>query len=68
MLLESEELFRDMLALALEEQSCEVVIAPDGRSVIPTVQNYSSIQSEPSFNLLILDSINGLDLCRMLRH
>lgn len=68
LLLESEELFRDMLALALEEQSCEVVIAPDGRSVIPTVQNYSSIQSEPSFNLLILDSINGLDLCRMLRH
>lgn len=68
LLLESEELFRDMLALALEEQSCEVVIAPDGRSVIPTVQNYSSIQNETSFNLLILDSINGLDLCRMLRH
>ncbi|NEQ77175.1 MAG: response regulator transcription factor [Okeania sp. SIO2C9] len=68
LLLESEELFRDMLALALEEQSCEVVIAPDGRSVIPTVQNYSSIPNEPSFNLLILDSINGLDLCRMLRH
>ncbi|NEP78719.1 MAG: response regulator transcription factor [Okeania sp. SIO3C4] len=68
LLLESEELFRDMLALALEEQGCEVVIAPDGRSVIPTVQNYSSIQNEPSFNLLILDSINGLDLCRMLRH
>ncbi|NET27231.1 winged helix-turn-helix domain-containing protein [Okeania sp. SIO1I7] len=68
LLLESEELFRDMLALALEEQGCEVVIAPDGRSVIPTVQNYSSIHSEPSFNLLILDSINGLDLCRMLRH
>ncbi|GGA03883.1 winged helix-turn-helix domain-containing protein [Okeania sp. KiyG1] len=68
LLLESEELFRDMLALALEEQGCEVVIAPDGRSVIPTVQNYSSIQSEPFFNLLILDSINGLDLCRMLRH
>lgn len=68
LLLETEELFRDMLALALEEQGCEVVIAPDGRAVIPTVQSSSSIGGEYSFNLLILDSINGLDLCRMLRH
>lgn len=68
LLLETEELFRDMLALALEEQGCEVVMAPDGRAVIPTVQSCSSIGGEYSFNLLILDSINGLDLCRMLRH
>ncbi|MGB3510581.1 MAG: response regulator transcription factor [Microcoleaceae cyanobacterium] len=68
LLLESEELFRDMLALALEEQGCEVIIAQDGRSVIPSVESSSSIKSEYCFNLLILDSINGLDLCRMLRH
>ena len=68
LLLETEELFRDMLALALEEQGCEVVIAPDGRSVIPTLENSLSVKSEKSFNLLILDSVNGLDLCRMLRH
>ncbi|MDJ0556026.1 MAG: response regulator transcription factor [Microcoleaceae cyanobacterium MO_207.B10] len=68
LLLDTEELFRDMLALALQEQSYEVVIAPDGRSVIPTVQKYSSIQCEKAFNLLIVDSVNGLDLSRMLRH
>ena len=68
LLLENEELLRDMLVLALEEQGYEVVISPDGRSVIPTLQNCSSFPGERPFNLLILDAINGLDLCRILRH
>lgn len=68
LLLENEELLRDMLVLALEEQGYQVVISQDGRSVIPTLQNCSSFPGELSFNLLILDAINGLDLCRILRH
>ncbi len=68
LLLETEELFGDMLSLALKEQGYEVIVAPDGCRVIPTLENSLSVQSEQSFNLLILDSINGLDLCRMLRH
>lgn len=68
LLLENEELLRDMLVLALEEQGYEVVISQEGRSVIPTLQNCSSLPGELSFNLLILDAINGLDICRILRH
>ncbi|MGK7920017.1 MAG: winged helix-turn-helix domain-containing protein [Trichodesmium sp.] len=68
LLLDTEDLFRDMLALAMEEQGYEVVIAPDGRSVIPTLQNDLSTKREQSIKLLIVDSMNGLDICRMLRH
>ncbi|MEB3340423.1 response regulator transcription factor [Okeania sp.] len=68
LLLETEELFRDMLTLALEEQDYEVVIAPDVRSVIPYLENSLLAKPRQSFNLLILDSTNGLDICRMLRH
>ncbi|MCL2929809.1 MAG: response regulator transcription factor [Trichodesmium sp. MAG_R01] len=61
LLLETEELFGNMLALALEEQGYEVVITR-------VFENYLSLKSEQSFNLLILDSVNSLDVCLMLRH
>jgi len=67
-LLETEELLREMLALALEVQGYEVVVALDGRNVLPMLQGSAFNPNELSFNLLIMDSINGLDLCRMLRH
>ena len=68
LLLETEELFGNMLALALEEQGYEVVITRDSCKVIPILENSLSLKSEQSFNLLILDSVNSLDVCRMLRH
>lgn len=68
LLLESEQLLREMLSLALEEQGYEIVVTSDGRNVFPSIQTVSFHQSEFPFNLLIMDSINGLDLCRMLRH
>ncbi|MGE5657606.1 MAG: response regulator transcription factor [Actinomycetota bacterium] len=68
LLLEGEELLREMLALALEELGYEVSVASDGRYALPSVQGSALHQSEFPFNLLIMDSINGLDLCRMLRH
>jgi two-component system phosphate regulon response regulator PhoB len=67
-LLETEDLLREMLALALEEQGYEVVVALEGRNVLPRLQSSAFNPNELSFNLLIMDSINGLDLCRMLRH
>jgi two-component system, OmpR family, phosphate regulon response regulator PhoB len=67
-LLETEELLREMLALALEEQGYEVAVALEGRNVLPRLQSSAFNPNELSFNLLIMDSINGLDLCRMLRH
>lgn len=68
LLLEGEDLLREMLALALQEQGYEVVVTSDGRNALPSVQGGSSYHGDSSFNLLIMDSINGLDLCRMLRH
>lgn len=68
LLLENEEAWRDMLSLALEEHGYRVVVARDGRDALPSIQNPSSFVGEFPFNLLIMDSINGLDLCRMLRH
>lgn len=68
LLLESEDLLREMLALALQEQGYEVVVTSDGRNVIPSGIGPLSDRTDFAFNLLIMDSINGLDLCRMLRH
>ncbi|MGF1494329.1 MAG: winged helix-turn-helix domain-containing protein [Microcoleaceae cyanobacterium] len=68
LLLEHEEPWRDMLALALREHGYSVSIVLESREILPTLQETSPIASEFPFNLLILDSINGLDLCRMLRH
>jgi len=68
LLLEAEDLLRETLALALQEQGYEVVVTSDGRSAVPSGMGHSSYHADFSFNLLIMDSINGLDLCRMLRH
>ncbi len=68
LLLEHENPWRDMLSLALEEQGYNVVIAEESRDILPSLQTASSSLSDFPFNLLILDSVNGLDLCRMLRH
>jgi Response regulators consisting of a CheY-like receiver domain and a winged-helix DNA-binding domain len=68
LLLEGEDLLREMLALALKEQGYEVVVTSDGRNALPSFPGSLSYHSDFGFNLLIMDSINGLDLCRMLRH
>ena len=38
LLLEGEDLLREMLALALKEQGYEVVVTSDGRNALPSVQ------------------------------
>ena len=68
LLLENEQTWREMLSLALEEQGYGVMVALDGRDALPLIQNPTSTVEEFPFNLLIMDSMNGLDLCRMLRH
>jgi two-component system phosphate regulon response regulator PhoB len=68
LLLEAEELLREMLALALQEQGYEVLVTTDGRNALPMQTSSLYHHGEFPFNLLIMDSINGLDLCRMLRH
>ncbi|ARV62418.1 DNA-binding response regulator [Nostocales cyanobacterium HT-58-2] len=72
LVVEDEELIRDMLVLALEEEGYGVVTAADGRLAIEYLKSYELNPGELSFDLVILDlmlpQINGLDICRLLRY
>lgn len=74
LLVEDEELIRETVALALSEEGYEVLIAEDGRGAL----NFASRTEDgnslefPDVDLIILDLmlpyVNGLDLCRLIRH
>jgi two-component system phosphate regulon response regulator PhoB len=72
LVVEDEELIREMLVLALEEEGFGVVTAADGRSAVEKLKNFETNSAEPTFDLIILDlmlpQINGLDICRLLRY
>jgi two-component system, OmpR family, phosphate regulon response regulator PhoB len=70
LIVEDEEIIREMLVLALEEEGYEVATAPDGRTALGFLQDSESDRRQ--FDLIILDlmlpQVNGLDLCRLLRY
>ncbi|MBD2135862.1 MULTISPECIES: response regulator transcription factor [unclassified Sphaerospermopsis] len=72
LVVEDEELIREMLVMALEEEGYEVITANDGRSAVEYLRNCGFNSEESAFDLVILDlmlpQINGLDICRLLRH
>jgi two-component system phosphate regulon response regulator PhoB len=72
LVVEDEELIREMLVLALEEEGYGVVTAADGRLAIEYLKNFEPNTGELPFDLVILDlmlpQINGLDICRLLRY
>ena len=72
LVVEDEELIQEMLAVALEEEGYGVTTARDGRSAIEYLKSFETNSGELPFDLLILDlmlpQINGLDICRLLRH
>ncbi len=72
LVVEDEDLIREMLVLALEEEGYEVNTAVDGRTALTLLQDSELTDREFQFDLLILDlmlpQINGLDLCRLLRY
>ncbi|MBW4648884.1 MAG: response regulator transcription factor [Kastovskya adunca ATA6-11-RM4] len=72
LVVEDEDLIREMLVLALEEEGYEVVTASDGRVALTLFQDADTNEAQFPFNLLVLDlmlpQINGLDLCRLLRY
>lgn len=71
LVVEDEELIREMLLMALEGEGYVVVTASDGRSAVDYLKSNESNSSENNFDLVILDlmlpQINGLDICRFLR-
>ena len=72
LVVEDEELIREMLVLALEGEGYEVDTATDGRLAVEQLQGFDANNHEATFDLVILDlmlpQINGLDICRLVRH
>ncbi|PAX53359.1 response regulator transcription factor [Brunnivagina elsteri] len=72
LVVEDEELIREMLVLALEGEGYEVVAASDGRAAVEYLKSSEASSGELNFDLVILDlmlpQVNGLDVCRLLRH
>jgi two-component system, OmpR family, phosphate regulon response regulator PhoB len=74
LLVEDEELIRETIALALGEEGYEVLTAEDGRAALDLVykSNEGNYSEFATFDLIILDLmlpyVNGLDLCRLIRH
>ncbi|MEM1394212.1 MAG: response regulator transcription factor [Cyanobacteria bacterium P01_A01_bin.80] len=73
LVVEDEELIREMLVLALEGEGYDVETSIDGRLAVEQLQSFDANNlNEATFDLVILDlmlpQINGLDICRLVRH
>ncbi|MGB5596785.1 MAG: response regulator, partial [Crocosphaera sp.] len=74
LVVEDEDVIRDMIVLALEEEGYDMTAVSDGRTALNLLQkeNSNHYTTETEFDLLILDlmlpQINGLDICRLLRY
>lgn len=74
LVVEDEELIRETIALALSEEGYDVLTAEDGRSALDLISKSDDIDGFgfPNIDLIILDLmlpyVNGLDLCRLVRH
>lgn len=74
LIVEDEELIRETVALGLAEEGFEILIAEDGLTALEMLGGTANASrtNRPEINLVVLDlmlpGMNGLDLCRLLRH
>ncbi|WP_026101864.1 winged helix-turn-helix domain-containing protein [Geminocystis herdmanii] len=72
LLIEDEELIRNMIALNLEEEGYEVIKTSNGREALNILERQQLPSSEDNIDMVILDlmlpEVNGLDICRLLRY
>ncbi|WP_088241504.1 winged helix-turn-helix domain-containing protein [Calothrix rhizosoleniae] len=72
LIVEDEELIRETIALALSEEGYMPVTVDNGRTALDYLTNSEANSGEAKFDLVVLDlmlpQINGLDICRLLRH
>lgn len=70
MVVEDENLIREMIVIALEEEGYDVIATSDGRQALNILQRRET--EEQQLDLIILDlmlpQVNGLDICRLLRY
>lgn len=71
LIVEDEDLIREMLVLALKAEGYAIATAADGQTALALLQSGQPTLGFP-FDLVVLDlmlpQINGLDICRLLRH
>ena len=71
LIVEDEDLIREMLVLALKAEGYALATAADGQTALALLQSAQPNLGFP-FDLVVLDlmlpQINGLDICRLLRH
>jgi two-component system, OmpR family, phosphate regulon response regulator PhoB len=67
LVVEDETIIREMLVMSLKSEGYEVLVAEDGYSALSIAH-----KATETLDLIVLDVmlpyINGLDLCRMIRH
>lgn len=72
LVVEDEDVIRDMIVMGLQDEGYEVFFAEDGRTGLNMLQNPEFNAPDMPLDLLILDimlpEVNGLDLCRFLRY
>ncbi|MEL6927450.1 MAG: response regulator transcription factor [Cyanobacteria bacterium J06600_6] len=72
LLVEDENLIRDMVTVALEEEGYEVHSVNNGRAALNILQSSDFSREKITPDLIILDlmlpEVNGLDICRLLRY
>ena len=72
LLIEDEDLIRDMVMVALEEEGYEVHTSANGREALNILQSPDFSKAKFAPDLIILDlmlpEVNGLDVCRLLRY
>ncbi len=72
LVVEDEEVIRQMIVLALEEEGYEVLAVSDGRSALSVIQEFDNSHGQSPVDLVLLDvmlpQVNGLDICRLLRY
>ncbi|MGF1490455.1 MAG: winged helix-turn-helix domain-containing protein [Prochloraceae cyanobacterium] len=74
LVVEDEDLIRDTIVMALEEEGYEVICAGNGQEALNLLQNNTeeTIKIDSTLSLIVLDlmlpQVNGLDICRLLRY
>lgn len=74
LVVEDEELIRETVSLGLAEEGFEILVAEDGLTALDMLGGTVNAArgSTPDISLVVLDlmlpGMNGLDLCRLLRH
>ena len=74
LIVEDEELIRETVALGLAEEGFDILLAEDGSKALDILGGMTSgaRSDSPQIDIVILDlmlpGVNGLDLCRLLRH